>query len=384
MSPVEGGDSQLPDPRRGERSSRTSPVTLADVGRSAAAALGLTGFVDRLGIGDAQHIVVCLIDGLGWQSLKQHPDEAPFLSHMDGGSILAAFPTTTPVGLATLGTGVLAGRHGLVGASFELPETHELLAPLQWGSHPHPTAVQPEPTLFETLERAGIRTTTVSPAAYMNSGLTRAVLRGGDYRAAEDAEARAAVLRDVLKEPGRSFTYVYWGPLDRIGHEFGVGSPQWCEGLRIVDTLISHLADALVPNSALLVTADHGMVTCLREHRIAIEADARLTHGIRRVAGEPRVRHLYTHPGAAPDVSAAWRELLGARADVMTRQELDASGLLGVVDPDLADRIGDVVVIARDHWMLASTVDPTVSGLVGQHGGLTPDEVLIPGLIVTK
>jgi len=359
-------------------------VSLADVGRSAAAALGVSGFVDRLGIGASQHVVVCLIDGLGWQSLNEHPDKAPFLSHMGGGSILAAFPTTTPVGLATLGTGELAGRHGLVGASFELPETHEVLAPLQWGSHPHPTAVQPEPTLFETLARAGIRTTTVSPAAYMNSGLTRAVLRGGDYREAEDAAARAAVVRDVLQESGRSFTYVYWGPLDRIGHEFGVGSPQWRDGLHVVDSLIAQLAEALVPDSALLVTSDHGMVTCLKEHRIAIEADSRLTQGIRRVAGEPRVRHLYTRPGAARDVAATWSEVLGARADVMSRHELEESGFLGVVDPDLADRIGDVVAIARDHWMLASTVDPTVSGLLGQHGGLTPDEVLIPGLIVTK
>lgn len=360
------------------------PVTLADVGPSAAAALGLPGYRDRLGIGDVEHVVVCLIDGLGWQSLTEHRGESPFLNQLDGGSILAAFPTTTPVGLAALGTGMLAGRHGLVGASFELPETHEVLAPLQWGSHPHPSAVQPEPTLFERLARAGIRTTTVSPASYMNSGLTRAVLRGGDYRAAEDAAARTEVVHGLLRQPGRSFTYVYWGQLDRIGHEFGIGTWQWREGLREVDALVAGLTDALVPNSTLVITSDHGMVTCLREHRIAIEADPRLTHGIRRIAGEPRVRHLYTLPDAAADVAATWSEVLGSRVDVMTRHDLEESGYLGVVDPDLADRIGDVVAIARDHWMLASTVDPTVSGLIGQHGGLTPDEVLIPGLVVTR
>ncbi len=41
-----------------------------------------------------------------------------------------------------------------MGAAFEYPETGELLSPLQWGAHPPPVAVQPEPTVFEKVARS--------------------------------------------------------------------------------------------------------------------------------------------------------------------------------------------------------------------------------------
>jgi hypothetical protein len=174
---------------------------------------------------------------------------------------------------------------------------------------------------------------------------------------------------------------VYWPELDRIGHEFGVASQEWRAALVRVDRLVGRLVDALVPGSTLVVTADHGMIDCPAETRVALEDDARLMRGIRRIAGEPRARHLYVADGAAADVQDAWRAILGDRADVLTRAELVDSGLLGPVDAALADRIGDVMAIARPGTLLASRFDSTVSQLLGQHGGLSPDEVLIPALV---
>lgn len=361
----------------------SSPLlTLADVTPSAAAAIGVPGFIDRMGIGEVRHAVVCLVDGLGWRSLNEHSQHAPFLHQLAGRPIAAAFPTTTPVGLASVGTGMLAGEHGMVGATFELPETQEILAPLQWGRDPNPIAVQPEATIFERVAAAGASVATLSPAAYAHSGLTRAVLRGADYRPVEDIPARARELEAILSRTGPTFTYVYWGPLDRLGHEFGVGSEEWITGLREVDVLIERLAGTLVPGSALVVTSDHGMVNSSEEHRMMIDDDIRLRTGVRRVAGEPRVRHVYARPGAAQDVLDTWRAVMGDRADVLTRAASVRSGLFGPTAEDLVDRIGDIVVIARGQWMMASSVDPRVSGLIGQHGGRTPEETVIPGLII--
>lgn len=357
------------------------PLTLADVSTSAAAALGVAGFQDRLGLGSARRVVVCLIDGLGWQSLREHLPDAPHLASIAGGSIDAPFPSTTPVGLASLGTGLLAGEHGLVGASFEYPETGEILAPLQWGRHPTPMAVQPEPTVFERVAAAGVRVTSLSPAAYAHSGLTRAVLRGSDYRGVEDAPERLALLRELHAQPGPGYTYVYWPELDRIGHEFGVASPDWRAALRRADDLVGGLLRGLVPGDLLVVTADHGMVDCPTDRRILLEDQPGLQAGVRRWAGEPRVRHVYVEGGASADVLDAWREVLADRAHVMARDDVIERGLLGPVDPLLADRIGDIVVVAREDWMLASRVDATVSSLIGQHGGLTPDEILVPALV---
>lgn len=355
--------------------------SLADVSTSAAAALGVAGFADRLGIGSCRQVVLVLIDGLGWDALTAHAARAPRLAALAGGAISAVFPTTTPVGLGSLGTGMLPGAHGLVGAAFEYPETGDVLSPLHWGADPLPVAVQPEPTVFERVAQAGVTMTSVSPAAYRDSGLTRAVLRGAEYAPAEDVGERVRAVAAVLAAPGSSFTYVYWPELDRVGHEFGVGSAQWCAALDRVDALVGRLADGLPPGASMVVTADHGMVDCPLDRRIEIEAEPRLMAGIRRIAGEPRARHLYTRAGAAADVAAAWRAILGDRALVLARDELVAAGYFGDVDPALVDRIGDVMAVPCDDWMLASRVDATVSRLLGQHGGLTQAEVRIPALI---
>jgi hypothetical protein len=359
----------------------TPEASLADVSPSAAAAIGIPGFTDTLGLGACRQVVVCLVDGLGWTSLQEHAADAPVLASMAGGAIRAVFPTTTPVGLGSLGTGLLPGAHGLVGAAFEYPETGELISPLQWGAHPPPVAVQPEPTVFERVARSGATMTTVSPAAYRESGLTRAVLRGAEYAPADDVDQRIAAVAAALARDERSFTYVYWPELDRVGHEFGVASRDWRLALQRADALVGRLVDVLVPGSTLVVTADHGMVDCPAGLRVDIEANPLLMAGIRRVAGEPRARHLYVTPGAAADVQAAWQRVLGDRALVLQRAELVDAGYFGDVDPGIEERIGDVMAVPRGNVMLASRVDATVSQLVGQHGGLTDDEVLIPALV---
>jgi len=355
---------------------------LADVAPSAAASIGVPGFIDTLGIGDARHCVIALIDGLGWNALNSARAHAPFLSaHADAHQPLrTVFPSTTPAGLGSLGTGLLPGAHGLVGASFWLPEDDMVLAPLQWKSDPLPAAVQPEPTVFERVSAAGARMSTIAPGAYSASGLTRAVLRGGEYRSAETADDRIEQLRSVDGETGPALTYAYWAQLDRIGHTDGAGSPAWLAELNRVDDFIARMHAALGPDAAIVVTADHGMVNI--SERVDLDADAQLLAGLAHLAGEPRARHAYAQPGQATDLARRWTEALAGKARVLTRDEVLESGLMGAVDPDIAERIGDVVAIAADGIVLASSVDQRVSALIGQHGALTEDEVLIPGLVL--
>ena len=358
-----------------------APLGLADVSRSAAAAVGVASLDDTLGIGPCRQVVLLLIDGLGENLLRRHSTLAPTMSGLSSTPVDAAFPTTTPVGLGSFGTGLLPGAHGLVGASFWLPEIDAVLSPLHWGADPVPIAVQPEPTVFELVARSGVRVCTVSPAAYADSGLTRAVLRGSEYRPVEDAAQRIVEVAGILGAGQASFTYVYWLELDRIGHEFGVDSDQWRAALTRVDELVAGLVEVLVPGSALIVTADHGMVDCPEPARIQIDDDRRLMNGVEVVAGEPRARHVYVRDGAAPDVIAAWREVLDDRVLVLSREQVVDGGLMGAVDPSLVGRIGDLLAVSRGTAMLASRSDSTVSRLLGQHGALTEDEVRIPGLV---
>lgn len=343
--------------------------------------------------GSARAVVLCLIDGLGARQLRDYASSAPSLSSMapfgyvaqeSPGGGTTVFPSTTATALASLGTGLDPGEHGLVGTAFWVPEIERVLLPLQWGADPNPVMIQPEPTVFEAMARAGVDVVSVGPESYRTSGLTQAALRGGRYVAAETAGDRVHVVTEYLETAQSTFVYCYWPRLDRVGHERGVGSADWLAALQEVDTMVGGIVDGLGAQQHLVVTADHGMVNCPAERRLLIESRPALLAGVHRILGDPRARHLYVKDGAgfastaAADVADRWREELVGVAEVATRDEAVERGWFGRVDPMLAERIGDVVAVSADDWMLASHVDPTVSRLIGQHGGMTAEEMLIP------
>ena len=72
----------------------------------------------------------------------------------------------------------------------------------------------------------------------------------------------------------------------------------------------------------------------------------------------------------------------GDRADVLTRGEAITRGWFGPVDPRVLPRLGDVLVAARGDLGIFSTERFAYEKtLVGLHGSLTADEMLIPILV---
>jgi hypothetical protein len=147
--------------------------------------------------------------------------------------------------------------------------------------------------------------------------------------------------------------------------------------LRFVDLLAERLAEVLPPGTAMYVTADHGMVD--PAERVDVDEEPALREGIALLGGEARARHVYTRPGAEPDVLATWRELLGDRAWVYSREEAVADGWFGPVAEGLLPRIGDVLAAPYgDVAIVATKAEPAESRLIGMHGSMTPAEQLVP------
>ncbi|SPM37539.1 Predicted pyrophosphatase or phosphodiesterase, AlkP superfamily, partial [Mycobacterium rhizamassiliense] len=369
------------------------PGSLCDVLPSAAALLEVPDAVDTLGLtesvaGQVDRVAVFLVDGLGWHLLPELAGSAPLLAAVVAGNagrlteLACTFPSTTPSSLVSLATGVRPGEHGILGFTLNVPGTDRVLTHIQWRDDPPPAEWQPLPTWFERLTRHGIATRAVLPAYFMGSGLTDAAYRGADFRPADPGgDYGRHVIDELHAAPG--LVYCYIADLDTAAHLFGIGSPQWHEAAARVDALLVRLVDALPRNTALLVTADHGGLNVPPQSRIDLDADPRLSAGVRVVAGEPRVRYLHTEPGAAADVQDAWSELLRGRAGVYGRDQAVSSGMFGPVDPRFLPRIGDVVVVCEGDWAVLATAHepPEAARLIGFHGGATDAEMAIPLIV---
>jgi hypothetical protein len=355
---------------------------LSDLLPSLLAALDIPDEPNVLGIEPVSRACLLLIDGLGWELLREHAEAAPFLaSLMPAGRVLGVgFPATTATSLASVGTGLPPGGHGMLGYQVRVPGEERLLNALHWDGAVDPRTWQPEPTAFQRAAAEGVAVTQVAPGRLRDSGLTHAALRGARFTPAEAAGERVARSIEALAADERSVVYTYYGDLDATGHRNGCRSDAWLFQLGHVDRLAEQLATGLPPGAALIVTADHGMVDAGPDDRIDIDADPVLDDGVLLLGGEARARHVYARPGAAADVLAAWRERLAGRAWVLSRDEAVAAGWFG---PEVADRIlpriGDVVVAACGHTaLIARRREPVESSLVGLHGSLGDAEQLVP------
>ncbi len=352
--------------------------SLAEVLPTICDGLRVRGAWDHFGLGEASRVVVIVVDGLGHRQLHDHAELAPTLAAADRGPITTVFPSTTPTALTSFGTGLPPGSHGLIGAAFRLDGA--LFAPLSWGDTPSAMSLQPQPTWWERAARAGVHVDNVSPRIHRKGGLTGAAFRGGRFVAADTYGERVAETARSVRGGSRSLVYSYWEGLDKTAHVHGVDSPHYRAELGVVDHFVRAVAAEMPAGSRLVVTADHGFVDC--DTVIKVDGDEFLD-GVQLLAGEPRVRQVYTRPGRADEVAGVWRERLADAADVLLRDDAIEAGLFGETSAANADHVGDVLAIARVEVRLAApTRDSMLSSLRGQHGALTPSEMAVPLIVL--
>lgn len=357
--------------------------SLTSVLPSVAAAMGVPSWSDALGLPEAARYVVVLVDGLGYDLLREHADIAPYLSALiDREPLLSGLPSTTATSLTSLGTGLAPGTHGVVGYTSRIPGTDRVMNSLRWDPQVDPAQWQPYPTMFERIDAAGIPTSAVNKAEFEGSGLTVCSQGGVPFHPISSVYERLDVVVEVSEATPTSLVYTYESTLDHTGHEKGCTSPEWRDRLRGIDRDLADLRDALAPGTALLVTADHGMLDLPKGGRFDVEAEPAMLTDVVVFAGEARFRHLYTRAGAAPEVAQRWRDRLGDRALVVTREEAEAAGWFGQIQDSVRPRIGDVLVASLgDFGVFSSRHFAIELKMSGFHGSVTAAEMRVPLLV---
>lgn len=329
----------------------------------------------------AHSAVLVMLDGVGASQLRARSGHARFLASLAGPREIArtTFPSTTATALTSLLTATHPGEHGMLGYRVRVPDTGRIANLLHgWEDGDLPDDWSRTIPLTRTQSQRG-PAFVVSKPDFATTGFTRATTEGAEFIGVSDLDDRIARAGAIAAQHPGSFTYLYVPELDGIGHRAGWESGAWTDALERVDAALRDLARA-APQAGVLVTADHGMVDVPSHRHVLLEDGDPRVEGVAAIAGEPRMLHLYTKPHAADAVAGVWRAADGDRAWVMTRDEAITAGVFGVVDPDLAERIGDVLVAARARVAYYDNRldDKSPQRMVGQHGSLTLEESVVP------
>ena len=319
----------------------------------------------------ARAVVLLVLDGLGWD-VASDPGRVPLLAGMEGGPITTVVPSTTPAALTSITTGLSPGRHGITGYRMRLDDT--VLNTVQWRRADGRRG--PDPAGVQRHEVFGGRSVpVVTKAEFRASGFTGAHLRDGEFHGWQTTSVLVEHVRRLV-ERGAPLVYAYYPGVDEVAHAFGLGAPWFPAELAAADRLAGAVLDAVSPDVAVVVTADHGQVQVGPDGWIGLGA---LDGLVEVYAGDGRFRSLYARRGARDELAAAARELLGDHAWVFTRDRLFDEGWLG---PDPAGptrrRVGDVVLAARDGSGFVDPTYPREARLMSAHGSVTGVEMLVP------
>jgi type I phosphodiesterase / nucleotide pyrophosphatase family protein len=329
-----------------------------------------------LGLERAKAAVVILVDGLGLIPLMDHLGHARNLRGFRDQihTAYSVVPSTTAAGITACGTGQLPGRTRMVG--YSVLHGERLFNLLAFTDGIDPTQWQECPTFFEQLSAASVPCATILPAKFAGSGLTSAALRGARFVPATSWEERCQAAIDQIRS-GTKLVYLYWSDIDAAGHAHGVGSGQWSDALEDFDAGLGRFLSLLPDDVRVVLTADHGMVNIDFDQLYNVAELSPLSQGVRAVAGETRAVHVHCLPGTNElQVRNRWEEFLGEHAWVVGADELPE--LIGT-GPGLAES-GDFVVFSRGRRGIVDsrTQSSGAMTLIGVHGSLTPDEMLIP------
>lgn len=360
----------------------SAPKTLGRLSDVFISALGsITGKSNRLGFGKSSRVCVILVDGLGSENLRSAGGHAPFLNAAlkQSKSINTVFPSTTASAITSFGVGAKPSDHGVLGYSVFDRQANSVRNLLNgWDDVFTPENFQKLKSVTTMALENEVKSYTVGPGEYADSGFTNLNMSSATYIAARSLDERASEVEAILSSKQPSLTYLYFPELDSIAHSHGVASTEWLNKLEELDSTIKRLATNLPKDAGMLLTADHGIVDVPQSNQIML--DEFELPALVAVTGDPRNAFLYFEPGTNIDeMQTLLAELLAGRVEVSTASQLKQQGWLHheVVN---SEYLPDLYLLSLGSFACyhRQFCKPQSLRMVGQHGSISQAELSVP------
>lgn len=372
-----------------------------EIGRAGPLAPEILGPLEVLGR-DVRRVILILMDALALHRLRNWIEEgrAPLWTRLVDGGLLAPLtsvvPSTTSTALPTLWSGLSPAEHGMVGYELWLKEygvvanmiTHSpFRVPGQLENAGFdPATALPGPTLGRQLESQGVKTYAFQHYTIANSGMSRIFLKDSRVQPFGSAAELMSNLRELMESPDRErqFIGLYWGHVDHLSHVYGPDDERPAlEFEHFSMALEKFLLEKLRPSrwgeTLLLMAADHGQIFTPKDPHYYLSSHTGLARRLPiQPTGENRLVYFFIRPGQTAAVQEIIEKTFMNQFVLLDPGYAIECGLFGpgTPHPRLASRTGD---------LLAVPVGPAYlwwgeqeSPILGRHGGLTPEEMLVP------
>jgi hypothetical protein len=358
---------------------------------------------------DRSTVLVILMDALAFHRLRAWMEEDRSLVWnrlaADGtfAPITSVVPSTTSVALPTLWTGASPARLGLAGYEMWLQDyglVANMIQHIPSAYHGNgggleqagftPETFLPAESLATHLTRHGVTTHVFQNYDIIKSGMSRMFFAEAElHPISGQADLWASVRALMTERPDeRKYIWVYWSGVDGLSHLYGPDDERIRWEFKLFSDAFEGLFLDQLPAEArqrasMILTADHGQITTDKQaiqYTLPGQHPEFLEMLHMKPTGENRLAYLYVRPGCESDVRTYIDRHWPDQFQVLDSAAALASGLFGPGEPhsQMDSRIGELIVAARGdaYWWWSNPHNP----LVGRHGGLSEQEMIVPFL----
>ena len=339
---------------------------------------------------EARKVVLFVIDGLGYEYLRETVADGALNAHLRG-RLTSVFPSTTATAITTFMTGSAPQQHALTGWYMWFREIGVVAAPLPFTSRAGGISLASTGVdarrLFASRPIADVldrRCFIVQRRDLVDSHYTNAFRGRAEVRGYRSLAGFFDSVREVVHRDEACFVYAYWPQLDALSHGFGADHERTRKHLREIDARFADFLDTARGSGAtLIVTADHGFVDTTAETRLELDDHPRLADTlVLPLCGEGRVPFCYVDPAKRGLFESYVAEELGECCVAIENRELIEGGYFGLGEPHprLAERIGHYALLMKDNFVLRDRLlgEGERPVHVGVHGGTTRAEMHVP------
>ncbi len=338
-----------------------------------------------------RNIVLLIIDGLGYDIIQKNPKSA--LYKYLSAKMTSVYPPTTAAAVTAFMTGLAPQNHGITGWYVHFKEFGSQVVPLpfryRYGGpalckvNRSASKIFDQKSMFDKITRPSYM---IQGADIIDSDYTRAHAGKAKRLSYKPLSGMFKQLRKVLAVNKKKYAYAYWDGFDTICHIYGKNSREAKKHFKQIDRQFSSLIKSL-KDTVLIVTADHGHSIATKASTLHVEDHPKLLDALSLpICGEPRTVYCYVHPAKAKQFESYVRSKLGYACELHTSEELVKKGLFGLFKPHpgLYDRVGDYVLLMKKNYVLLQGLfGKPAHEHIGNHGGMSKEELFVP-LIVVK
>ena len=333
---------------------------------------------------DCKNAVILLLDAMGTSIIEKHLSKDGFFRSHFAGSFHSVYPPTTVAATISIISGQYPNEHGWLGWDMYYPKLDKnvtvftntdqlaekngsLQEPMQAAEFNAPFTYTPYKSIVEKINEAGKK-------AYFSMPFIEPFPK--------DIDEILSRIQDLCKEEGTKYIYAYWNEPDSTMHRTGTKSSKTHDVITDLEEKIEEFAKGL-SDTLLLITADHGHIDC--KNFCILDYPDIMKCFERMPSIEPRTLNLFIKDEYMDSFPEVFNKHFGDSFVLLKKEEVLNKKLFGIGKDhaDLKDMIGDYVAIAVSDVSVFNT-HKEAEEMPGGHAGLTPEEYIIPLIVVER